>query len=93
MMDVTSLFESFQQTLVSFKIFKKQLVEESFFFFKQHKKNPILIFNSLFLFYHKLEGEGTQKFSPGTPSIPILSSRPQEEEVTETWLYPWGSLC
>lgn len=33
MMDVTSLFESFQQTLVSFKIFKKQLVEESFFFF------------------------------------------------------------
>lgn len=32
MMDVTSLFESAQQILVSFKIFKKQLVEESFFF-------------------------------------------------------------
>lgn len=38
MMDVTSLFESAQQILVSFKIFKKQLVEESFFFLNNIKK-------------------------------------------------------
>lgn len=50
MMDVTSLFESFQQTLVSFKIFKKQLVEESFFFLNNIKKIPFSFLTPYFYF-------------------------------------------
>lgn len=60
MMAVTGLFVSSQQTLVPFKMFQKQLAEESCVVFETLKKNPFPIFIYLFLFYHKLEGAGTK---------------------------------
>lgn len=73
MMEVTWLFVSSQQTLVPFKMFQKQLAEESCVVFETlKKKKSYSHFLSTYFYFIINWRERGQNFS-----------RPQEEEVAE----------